>query len=97
MSKLDGRWADVRCDGLGRPAAFLPSGSRQEVTVHGWASHHREWIGVLNGEAQRDVWLVATNQGVCELHRLSRPTSDEDEGESEWGEESEWVLFRRED
>ena len=91
MSRLDGRYAEVYTDSLGRPIQFVASGSRQEVTVHGWASHHREWIGVLDGEAQRDVWLVATNRGVCELHRLSRPKSDDDEGDSEW------VLFRRED
>ena len=91
MSRLDGRYADVQTDSLGRPTQFVASGSRQEVVVHGWASHHREWIGVLDGEAQRDVWLVATNRGVCELHRLSRPKSDEDEGDFEW------VLFRRED
>ena len=91
MSRLDGRYADVQTDALGRPIQFTASGSRQEVTVHGWASHHREWIGVLDGEAQRDVWLVATNRGVCELHRLSRPIADDDDGDCEW------VLFRKED
>ena len=91
MSRLDGRHADVQTDPLGRPTRFVASGSRQEVAVHGWASHHREWIGVLDGEAQRDVWLVATNRGVCELHRLSRPASDDEE------DGGEWVLFRRED
>ena len=48
MSRLDGRYADVQTDPLGRPTQFIASGSRQEVTVHGWASHHREWIGVLS-------------------------------------------------
>lgn len=91
MSRLDGRWADVRCDGLGRPTGFVPSGNRTEVAVLDWASHHREWIGLLDGEAQRDVWLVATDKGTYELHRLSRPQSDEDE------DGGEWVLFRRED
>ena len=91
MSRLDRRYADVQTDALGRPIQFTASGSRQEVTVHGWASHHREWIGVLDGEAQRDVWLIATNRGVCELHRLSRPKADDDDGDCEW------VLFRKED
>ena len=35
-------------------------------------AHHREWIGVLDGEPERDVWLVETPDGICELHR-SRP------------------------
>lgn len=91
MSRLDGRYADVRTDAQDRPIQFVASGSSQVVAVHGWAFHHREWIGVLDGEAQRDVWIVATNRGVCELHRLSRPLSDDDDGNSEW------VLFRRED
>lgn len=91
MSRLDGRWAAVRCDGLGRPATFVPSGSRTEVAVLDWASHHREWIGLLDGESQRDVWLISTNKGTCELHRLSRPQSDDDD------DGGEWVLFRWED
>ncbi len=94
MSRLDGRYADVHTDFLGRPIQFVASGSRQEVTVQGWASHHREWIGILDGEAQRDVWLVATHRGVCELHRLSRPKSDDDDSDEG---DCEWVLFRRED
>jgi len=97
MSRLDGRYADVQTDALGRPTHFIASGTHQEVTVHGWASHHREWIGVLDGEAQRDVWLVSTNRGVCELHCLSRPKFNDDECNNDDEGDCEWVLFRRED
>lgn len=35
--------------------------------------HWREWIGILEGEPQVDVWKVQTARGICELHRRRYP------------------------
>ena len=33
-------------------------------------SRHREWIGVLEGAPEVDVWRVEVPRGIVELHHL---------------------------
>jgi hypothetical protein len=54
--------------------------------VSGWEvlhvhSHHREWIGALEGEPERDVWKVETARGILELHHI----------------QESWILAKEED
>jgi hypothetical protein len=91
MSRLDGRYLTVETDPRGRPTQFTPHGDRA-VPVTGWSKHWREWIGVLDGQPERAIWQVVTEQGACELHHLRQPTDEDEEPAG-----GEWVLFRWED
>ncbi len=84
MSRLDGRYADVETDEQARPSGFMIWGDRTPIAVTGWAKHWREWIGVLNGNAERDIWHVETPLGTCELHHLRQPTAKEEEPAGYW-------------
>ena len=91
MSRLDGRYADVKQDGAGGLTGFVIRGERDVVAVTGVAEHHREWIGVLEGEPERDVWRVDTPRGSCELHHLRQPTAEDEEPDGYW------LIFRWDD
>jgi hypothetical protein len=91
MSRLDGRYADVQQDKMGLPSGFTARGERSVIHVTGVAEHHREWIGVLEGEPERDVWRVETPRGTCELHQLRHPTAEEDDPYGDW------LIFRWDD
>ena len=57
------------------PVAVVTNPEQEPCVVNGSQivqvlSHHREWIGVLEGEPERDVWKVETIRGVLELHYL---------------------------
>lgn len=93
MSRRDGRRVVVTCDGEGRPAAFVLPGSRRSLPILGPTGHWREWIGILEGEPERDVWRVETPLGVCELHCLKHATEDDEDH----GGAGEWLLFGWED
>jgi hypothetical protein len=107
MSRLVGRPVEVICDNgvpvafrlngpaLITPAACPPVNGGQELQVIGLVAHWREWIGVLDGEPERDVWQVETPHGTCELHCLRHPNDQADEpGENDPGE---WLLYRWDD
>ena len=95
MSRLDGRWARVECDGRGQPTGFVPAGTRVVLPVLGVRRHWREWLGALDGEPERDIWQVETPPGVCELHCL-RAAGEEDKEEA--GQSGgQWIVFRWED
>ena len=91
MSRLDGRYIDVETGGEDRPLSFLPHGERTRVAVTGWAKHWREWVGILDGDMERDIWHVATGVGPCELHHLRQPTAEDDEPSGYW------LIFRWDD
>lgn len=93
MSRRARRPVTVTCDPDGAPIALFLPGDREALPVLGLVAYWREWIGVLEGEPERDVWRVETPRGVCELHCLRRPPS---EGEEE-GAPGEWILDRWED
>ena len=47
---------------------------RERTFVQEVVGFFREWIGVLEGEPQRDVWHVKDASGrLCELHHLFLP------------------------
>ena len=89
MSRLDGRWARVECDGRGQPARFVLAGTKEVLPILGVRRHWREWLGALDGEPERDIWQVETPPGVCELHCLRAPGEEESDGQ--------WLVFRWED
>lgn len=91
MSRLDGRYADVTLDAESRPISFLIRGDEGTIWVTDWAKHWREWIGILNGNFERDIWHVETSQGTCELHHLRQPTIKDAEPAGYW------MIFRWED
>lgn len=77
MSRILNQAIDVRCDTNGDPVAiWFPHDSR-EVRVVTRLAHWREWIGILDGEPERDVWRVALAQGVCELHGVRLPAGED--------------------
>lgn len=57
------------------PASVVTNPEGAPCWVNGWEvlhvhSFHREWIGALEGEPERDVWKVETARGILELHRV---------------------------
>ena len=47
MSRLDGRWAQVECDGRGQPVGFVPAGTRTVLPVLGIRRHWQETLWSL--------------------------------------------------
>jgi hypothetical protein len=86
---MDGQPTRVKLTG-DAPVAFLLPGTRDVVRITAVLDHWREWIGVLDGEPERDVWHVETARGTCELHGLGYPKGDEEP-------ERSWILFRWDD
>ena len=92
MSRRDGRPICVTCDGVGEPAAVLFPGALRPLPVLAHLRHWREWIGSLEGESERDVWIVETARGICELHCLRGSPSEEEPAEG-----GDWILAAWED
>jgi hypothetical protein len=81
----------------GRPVAVETDEQNRPLVVAGSPvlrrhARGREWVGVLGGEPQRDVWLVETERGLFELHYLCHPAGDEDPTPG-----GAWLLIRRMD
>ena len=60
---------------VGQSVAVVTNPQGAPCWVNGWEvlhvhSFHKEWIGVLEGEPERDVWRVETAKGIVELHRV---------------------------
>lgn len=88
----------VECDADGQPVSLVIEHKLPLYPVLHHLAHWREWIGVLDGEPQRDVWKIEIERGVCEIHYLSFPKDGESESDPALGERiSEWVLARWED
>ena len=90
MSRMDRRLIEVAVDASGAPLGFRIA--EEPMEVFGILCHWREWVGILDGEPERDVWRVDTTRGVCELHHLRYPTD-----ESLEPDEGDWLLWRWED
>lgn len=91
MSRLDGRYTDVAVDDEAKPSSFTIRGEKGAICVTGIAKHWREWIGILNGNAERHIWHVETPRGTCELHHLRQPTVKDAEPVGYW------MIYRWED
>ncbi len=85
----------VECDKNGEPIALAFGPSRSSVPVLKRMKHWREWIGILDGEPERDIWQVELTSGVCELHCLRYPCSTETT--SLYPSSGDWLLYRWED
>jgi hypothetical protein len=86
-----------------------PEGMPTEVTTDEWnrpltvegepvlrrLAYFREWIGILDGEPQLDVWRVETPSGICELHFRSYPNGEEEKNALDPA--CVWILARWED
>lgn len=61
------------------------------VHVRRVLDHFREWIGILQGEPERDIWRVETAHGICEVHLIQsgHPGQPDHPGH--------WLLARWED
>ena len=61
----------------------------------------REWFDVLDGWPERDVWILDTDAGICEVHGLrSAPLPQEPDGQgTDWAAAPihQWLLSRWED
>lgn len=69
---------------------------RVRLAVTGIVDAWREWYDVLDGGPERDVWILETKSGVCEVHGLRAAPGDpaQKEGEPPC---DQWVLCRWED
>ena len=96
MSRLDGRMIQVETDGDGNPTAFtLPGGTLCQKVIN-YISYWREWIGILEGEPERDIWWVQTEGGICEIHCLRYLTTDKPDKQAA-SRESMWLIHAWED
>lgn len=95
MSRLDGRPVQVETDEEGKPLAITFPGATSPERVLLPLAFWREWIGVLDGEPERDIWRVVVKRGVCEIHCLRFPSSVFD-GRTPMDKEM-WLLHAWED
>jgi hypothetical protein len=93
MSRLCHTVIDVVTDTEGKPVSLLlpEDGCPRRVRVLGHLDYWREWIGILDGEPQRDVWLLETSDGICELHFLCYCRESDTPVKTGNGE---WILAR---
>ena len=77
MSRIVSRPVSVETD----PATGEPL-RVDGVAVRRVLDHWREWIGILQGEPERDLWRLETPHGICEVHCVAP---------------SHWLLARWED
>lgn len=89
MSRIINEAVSVACDESGFPVSFVWQGRRCFARDAG--ERFREWIGALQGEPERDIWRLDTQQGICELHFLHPPIMDGD------ALDGDWLLYRWED
>ena len=103
MSRLDGRPVSVQADADEKPVALcIGNPDTDPLPVVRYLTYWREWIGILDGEPERDVWRVETPRGICELHclrYLSPPQHAEAAGtaDPDMVVQKQWLLYRWED
>lgn len=73
------------------PAAIVFLDGTPSLPVVRVLGFHRQWVGILQGEPERDVWCVETGRGIARLYGIRRQTAD---GE---GEVAGWLLHAWED
>lgn len=94
LSRHANRSAAVTFGTDGIPAAI--SFGRTQLTVTGVLDTWREWYDVLDGGPERDIWILETGNGICEVHGLRAAITDQAQGDSERPYD-QWLLCRWED
>ncbi len=94
MSRIVNTPLAVVCDVDDKPVSFR--WRRDSIAVLTVCHHWREWVGALDGEAERDIWRVDTAQGIAELHHLHAASLAEGE-EADNSPPGQWILYRWED
>ncbi len=69
---------------------------RARLTVMGIVDAWREWFDVLDGGPERDVWILETDSGICEVHGLRAVPGDQTQEDGERPCD-QWLLCRWED
>ncbi len=78
----------------GAPAEV--SFGRTRLAVTGVMDAWREWYDVLDGGPERDIWILETSGGICEVHGVRAAVADSPQGDSERPCD-QWLLCRWED
>ena len=94
MSRLAVKAVQVICTPEGMPTVIITG--RTRFVVGGIVDRWREWFDVNDGEPEREVWIVDTDGGMCEVHGLRPFPSSEPPGEEDVPC-AEWLLCRWED
>lgn len=92
MSRYADKPAVVVFGSNGIPAEV--SFGRTRLTVIGVMDAWREWYDVLDGGPERDIWILETGNGICEVHGLRAAITDQFQAERPC---DQWLLCRWED
>ena len=92
MSRYADKPAVVIFGSNGVPAEVLFG--RTRLTVTGVMDAWREWYDVLDGGPERDIWILETSGGICEVHGLRAAIADQSQVERPC---DQWLLCRWED
>ena len=79
-------------DGVPTEVSF----GRTRLAVSGVLDAWREWYDVLDGGPERDIWILETGDGICEVHGLRAAVTDLIQEGSERSCD-QWLLCRWED
>lgn len=92
MSRYADKTATVITGSDGEPTEV--SFGRTRLVVTGIMDAWREWYDVLDGGPERDIWILETSGGVCEVHGLRAALADQSQAEPPC---DQWLLCRWED
>ncbi len=77
-------------DGVPTEVSF----GRTRLAVTGIMDAWREWYDVLDGGPERDIWILETGSGICEVHGLRVAIANQSQAERPC---DQWLLCRWED
>ena len=77
-------------DGVPAEVSF----GRTRLVVTGVMDAWREWYDVLDSGPERDIWILETGNGICEVHGLRVAIADQSQAERPC---DHWLLCRWED
>lgn len=86
MSRLVNLPVEVETDENSRPVSVLLPGHREPLMVADLGSYWVEWIGILQGEPEREIFQAKVGSGICELHCLRKHGDRSKPGD--------WVIHR---
>lgn len=94
INGLVGRPVSVTMDTQGIPLLM------EDMPILDISDHYREWVGILEGLPQVDIWRVRTAQGIGELHFVCHPVASPPDKENHLlvtQPVGHWLLVRWED